>query len=81
MARKKGQARKGRPTKLDDEPILLEMARASLTGTHPSDFALARAFAHRVDAASFEAAHRRLHSKFRKRRQELVQKAQLDDDR
>jgi hypothetical protein len=62
---------RGRPT-YDDELILLEMARESLTGRHPSDWDLAKAFAPRVEAASLVAAHRRLYSKFRRRKGDLL---------
>jgi hypothetical protein len=76
VPRKKATAkRRGRP-KYNDEPILLEMARASLTGSYPSDYAIAKAFASRVDGASEGAKTKRLYERFRKDREKLIQKVQ-----
>jgi hypothetical protein len=52
------------------------MARASLAGKYPSDWALAGAFCkgmrERGEAASEKAAHRRLYDKFRRQKGELI---------
>jgi hypothetical protein len=76
-------ARTGRPkgSGENDEPILLEMALASLSGEYPSDWALAGAFADRISANTPESGRRRLWTKFRDRRDYWIEAARAHKGR
>jgi hypothetical protein len=70
-------ARTGRPkgTGIDDSRPLLEMAREQLKHPELKVQTLARQFTRLAEGNSEEAIYRRLASKFRKRRAELMAKA------